>query len=143
MRVIPGPTPIWIGGKGVERGKARAHLDRQVRVLGDQQKIAAQMFAHVVGQVPLVLDARQQVPFDRVEGVRVHVIDHCRDQLAVIGKQDQTRMPSEFSADLIAQLVPAPQPVQWIVLRRQSDAERGERRVTGKHNDRGHGIQDY
>jgi len=57
-------------------------------VLGHQQKIFAKVLRQIVGQVPLVLgEAVLELPFDRIEGMRVNIIDECRERLAIVGEE--------------------------------------------------------
>src|SRR6516162_3269869 len=80
------------GFETVDRGKARAHLGDQI-VLRHQKKVPAAMLRQTVGQFPLVLgEAAFQLPLDRIEGVRMHVVDQRCERLAIVGEQDKSWM---------------------------------------------------
>src|SRR5215472_15408645 len=61
--------------EALDRGEAWAHLGNQL-VLCDKKKIPASMLRQTVGQFPLVFGKPAlQLPFDRIKGVRVDVVD--------------------------------------------------------------------
>src|SRR6516164_11045927 len=118
----------------LDLGETRAHLGDQL-VLRHQQKIPADVLRQAVGQFPLVLGKTAlQLPFDRIEGVRAHVVDQRSERLAIVGKQCQPRMLRECGTDDGAEFAPAAQPAERVVFGRQLDADSGERIAAGEQD---------
>src|SRR6516165_5466265 len=110
------------GLEPVDRGEAGAHLRDQI-VLGDQHKVLTAMLRQTVCQLPLVLgEATFQLPLDRVEGMRVHIVDQRGERFAIIGKERKPGMCRERRTNRRAKLAPAPQPRERIILCGQFDA---------------------
>src|SRR5271165_3460690 len=111
------------GPETVDRRKARAHFGDQL-VLRDQKKIRTLVLRQAVCQFPLVLGkAALQLPLDRIEGMRTHVVDQRGQCLAIVGKENKAWMRGERPANHLPELTPAAQPAQRVVLRRQFNAE--------------------
>src|SRR5271169_676682 len=107
------------GLETVDRGEARAHLGDQI-VLRHQKKVPAAMLRQTVGQFPLVLGkAAFQLPLDRIEGVRMHVVDQRRERLAIVAEQDKSWIYCQRGTDRRAEGPPAAQPAERVVFRRQ------------------------
>src|SRR4029077_17147899 len=110
----------------VDRGKARLSVCAQLWIR-HQQKIFAKVLRQIVGQIPLVLgEAAFELPLNRTEGMRVNIIDECRERLAIVGEEPRARVGREFRADDRAESAPASQPAERIILRRELDADGSE-----------------
>ena len=106
-------------------GKTTAHLVVKP-VLCHREKILAAVLPEIVAKPPVIGDAGDRVPLGGTQRVRPDIIDQRRQQLAVVGQQGQAGVRRHQGADLLPESVPAAQPVQWIVLRRHRNADRGE-----------------
>src|SRR6516162_9956533 len=83
---VSGPDRNDDRSEAVHRDEARAHFGDQI-VLRDQKKVSSAMLRQTIGQFPLVLGkAALQLPLDRIERVRTHVIDQRREGLAIVGE---------------------------------------------------------
>src|SRR5262249_9098643 len=69
-----GPKRDDDGWEPIDLGEARLHLVDQF-VLGYEQKAPAEPLRQAARQIPLVLDAAGDLPFDRVERVGPDVVD--------------------------------------------------------------------
>ena len=106
-------------------------------MIGHSEKILAAMNSRAVFKAPLVGDAGNRLPFDRVERMRVDIVDQRREELAVVRHQLEPGICGERLAHLGAQRAPAAQPVQRVILGGNSDARYGERLAAAENGERG------